>query len=36
MTLIAISHMDAMGDLHAWRAMRPVTQYRVHKWGVKS
>jgi precorrin-6Y C5,15-methyltransferase (decarboxylating) len=32
MTRLAVSHMDAMGDLHAWRAMRPVTQYR----GVKS
>ncbi len=32
MTRIAVSHMDGMGDLHAWRAMRPVTQYR----GVKS
>lgn len=25
---ISISKMDAMGDLHAWRAMRCVTQYR--------
>ncbi len=32
MTRIEVSHLDAMGDLHAWRAMRPVTQYR----GVKS
>ncbi|NQV59774.1 MAG: precorrin-6y C5,15-methyltransferase (decarboxylating) subunit CbiE [Alphaproteobacteria bacterium] len=32
MTRIAVSHMDSMGDLHAWRAMRPVTQYR----GIKS
>jgi precorrin-6B C5,15-methyltransferase / cobalt-precorrin-6B C5,C15-methyltransferase len=31
MTRIAISHMDAMGDLHAWRAARPVTQYRGRK-----
>ena len=32
MTRIAISHLDSMGSLHAWRAMHPVTQYR----GVKS
>ncbi len=32
MKRIEISHLDAMGDLHAWRAMRPVTQYR----GVKT
>ena len=31
-TRIEVSHLDGMGDLHAWRAMRPVTQYR----GVKS
>ncbi len=31
MTRIAISHMDKMGSLHAWRAMRPVTQYRGRK-----
>ncbi|MBT4889444.1 MAG: precorrin-6y C5,15-methyltransferase (decarboxylating) subunit CbiE [Rhodospirillales bacterium] len=29
---ISISKMGAMGDLHAWRAMRAVTQYK----GVKS
>ena len=31
MTRIAISHLDAMGSLHAWRAMHPVTQYRGRK-----
>ncbi len=31
MTRIAVSHMDGMGDLHAWRAMRAVTQYRGTK-----
>ncbi len=31
MTRIALSRMDAMGDLHAWRHMRPVTQYRATK-----
>lgn len=31
MTRLAVSHMDSMGDLHAWRAMRPVTQYRGRK-----
>ena len=31
MTRIAVSHMDTMGDLHAWRAMRPVSQYRGRK-----
>jgi precorrin-6B C5,15-methyltransferase / cobalt-precorrin-6B C5,C15-methyltransferase len=31
MTRIAVSHMDSMGDLHAWRAMRAVTQYRAIK-----
>ncbi|MBT3703606.1 MAG: precorrin-6y C5,15-methyltransferase (decarboxylating) subunit CbiE [Alphaproteobacteria bacterium] len=31
MTQVAISHLDHIGDLHAWRAMRPVIQYRVTK-----
>ncbi len=31
MTRLAVSHMDGMGDLHAWRAMRAVTQYRGGK-----
>jgi len=31
MTQIAVSHLDAMGDLHSWRAMRPVVQYRGTK-----
>ncbi|MBT6428884.1 MAG: precorrin-6y C5,15-methyltransferase (decarboxylating) subunit CbiE [Rhodospirillaceae bacterium] len=31
MTRIAVSHLNAMGDLHAWRAMRPVVQYRGRK-----
>jgi precorrin-6B C5,15-methyltransferase / cobalt-precorrin-6B C5,C15-methyltransferase len=31
MTQVAISHLDHIGDLHAWRAMRPVVQYRVTK-----
>ncbi|MBT4045401.1 MAG: hypothetical protein HOF11_18020, partial [Rhodospirillaceae bacterium] len=31
MTRIAISHLDGMGDLHAWRAMQAVSQYRGQK-----
>ncbi|MFP6749381.1 MAG: precorrin-6y C5,15-methyltransferase (decarboxylating) subunit CbiE [Alphaproteobacteria bacterium] len=31
MTRIAISHMDAMGTLHARRALHPVSQYRGRK-----
>lgn len=31
MTRIAVAHMAAMGDLHAWNAMRPVVQYRGSK-----
>lgn len=31
MTRMAVSHLDGMGNLHAWRAMRPVTQYRGRK-----
>lgn len=31
MTRIAISHLDGMGDLHAWRAMRAVSQYAGQK-----
>ncbi len=31
MTRIAVSHMESMGGLHAWRAMRPVSQYRGRK-----
>jgi precorrin-6B C5,15-methyltransferase / cobalt-precorrin-6B C5,C15-methyltransferase len=31
LTQIAVSHMDTIGDLHAWRAMRPVVQYRAIK-----
>ncbi len=31
MTRIAVSHLDAMGNIHAWRAMQPVSQYRGRK-----
>jgi precorrin-6B C5,15-methyltransferase / cobalt-precorrin-6B C5,C15-methyltransferase len=31
MTQVAVSHLDHIGGLHAWRAMRPVIQYRVTK-----
>jgi precorrin-6Y C5,15-methyltransferase (decarboxylating) len=31
MIRIAISHMDDMGGLHAWRGAHPVTQYRGRK-----
>ena len=31
MARIAVSHLGAMGDLHAWRAMQPVIQYRGRK-----
>jgi precorrin-6Y C5,15-methyltransferase (decarboxylating) len=31
MTRLAISRLQPMGDLHSWRAMQPVTQYRGRK-----